>query len=177
LDYSVLGLVIERPSYGYELSGRFDRRFGGLIEASQAGIYKVLQRLQAEMLIERAQATVATSEGRPRIHYRATSAGTSAYPVWLAKRIRDGGERSELLIRLAATGIGQVEGMLEVLARYEQECMEEIRSQVASGDAIDPAGELFADLIAEERRQSTLAQLRWVTFARERIRAYEAPVV
>jgi DNA-binding PadR family transcriptional regulator len=46
IDHAVLALVIERPSYGYELYERFGRRFGEFLPASQGNVYDALKRLE-----------------------------------------------------------------------------------------------------------------------------------
>ena len=183
LDYTVLSLLIEKPSYGYEIRERFERRFGDLMGGtSQSNIYAVLKRLQREAMIEQiAVETAQGSEGRPRIYYRATGAGGGMFRGWLAKRLRDDQERSELLSRLAATGMRRVEAMLDVIDRYEQECVQEAQraaqraaelERVGYSRAVDPGAELIEDLIAEERRRSVAARLDWIDYARSRIRAH-----
>jgi DNA-binding PadR family transcriptional regulator len=179
LEYTVLGLVIEKPSYGYEIYERFERRFGHLVDGgSQSNIYAILKRLQSEAMIEQTDAAVASvSEGRPRIYYRATGSGASTFRGWLAERMRDDRERSELLSRLAATGMRRVDAMLEVIDRYEEECLQEARRTARperEGSSVAPEweAELMEDLLLEERRRSIAAQLSWIEYARDRVRAY-----
>lgn len=178
LDHTVLALLIEKPSYGYEIYERFERRFEDLVGGScQSNIYAVLRRLEREAKIEQIDVEVARgSVGRPRTYYRATGAGAELHRRWLAERIRDDKGHSELLSRLAATGMRGVDAMLDVINRYERECREEmqhaVRPQQASSRAADRGTALIEDLIAEERRRSIAAQLGWIDYARSRIRAY-----
>jgi hypothetical protein len=47
VNWAVLGLVIERPSYGYELWRRFERHWGDVIDVSGApSIYSALNQLK-----------------------------------------------------------------------------------------------------------------------------------
>ena len=39
---AVLGLVIEKPSHGYEIGQRFERRFGGFLSVGRSSIYAAL---------------------------------------------------------------------------------------------------------------------------------------
>jgi DNA-binding PadR family transcriptional regulator len=180
VDYTVLGLLIEKPSYGYEIYDRYERRFEDLVgESSLSNIYAVLKRLQREAMIEQTAVEVATgSEGRPRIYYRVTGAGAGFFRGWLAERMRDDRGRSELLSRLAATGMRQVDAMLEVMDRYEEECMKEAQRATTPGHDESPSAdqevELIKDLMAEERRRSIAAQIDWIDYARSRVRAYAA---
>lgn len=178
VDYTVLGLLIEKPSYGYEVSERLERRFGDLVEgSSQSNIYAVLKRLEREAMIERTGIEVASgTEGRPRIYFRATGNGAGLFRGWLAERMRDDQGRSELLRRLVALGVRRVDAMLEVIDRYEQECMEAQRAvkpeQEGSSPTADRETELIKDLLAEERRRTLAAQVGWADYARSRVRAY-----
>lgn len=181
VDYTVLSLLIEKPSYGYEIRERFERRFGDLVGgSSQSNVYAVLKRLQREAMIEQTGVERAQgSEGRPRIYYRVTGTGAGMFRGWLAERLRDDRERSELLSRLAATGMRRVDAMLDVIDRYEQECVQEAQraaQRAAESEreapAVDRATKLIEDLIAEERRRSIAAQVGWIDYARSRIRAY-----
>ncbi len=53
VSWSLLGLVIERPSYGYELVQRFERTYGDVLElSSPSQIYTALDALQRRSLIE-----------------------------------------------------------------------------------------------------------------------------
>jgi len=180
VNWAVLGLVIEKPSYGYELGQRFDRRFGEFLPVSISNIYAALDRLEKAALIESLQTEPApTPRRQPRVHYRATAPGTHAYRGWLAERIRDDPQRSGLLGRLAVTGVQGREAMLEVIDRYERECLQESarvrlsdRADCAAG-ASSLAG-LMERLLAEEQRLSIGAQLQWIALARREIRDYTA---
>ncbi len=172
IDFAVLSLVIERPSYGYRMSEEFDRRFGGFLSLSQSNLYDVLKRLEGEGYIE--VASQGGTRGRPRINYQSTAAGTTAYRAWLAERMRDDPQRLGLLSRLASTGLGHGEAMRDVIDRYAEECLAEARELETrpARDATAAAvglSELIEDLMAEERRRVVAARLGWIAYARGRI--------
>ena len=48
--YAVLGLVIERPGYGYQLAQRLQERFGSCAFAP-SGVYSALDQLSREQLV------------------------------------------------------------------------------------------------------------------------------
>lgn len=85
VDVAVLGLVLEHPSYGYELSKRFEQRFGALLSVSRSHIYGALNSLQRDRLIEPLP-DPGDSPRQPKVHYRATEAGVAAFRAWLAER-------------------------------------------------------------------------------------------
>lgn len=168
VNWAVLGLVIEKPSYGYEIGRRFMVRFGDFVPASLSNIYTTLDRLVRLGLVEPAHVQSASSSGRQhKLHYRATSNGARAYRTWLARRLREVDHRSALMLRLLSVCMRGVPALDEVLARYEAECVaeqEEMQARPPAPPEADP--ELMPDLLArviEDERQSMLAaQLDWV---------------
>jgi DNA-binding PadR family transcriptional regulator len=172
IDYAVLALVIERPSYGYELYERFERRFGEFLPTSQTNVYEALNRLEREGYVQ--IAGLGGSRGRPRVNRSATDEGLTTYRLWLGEHLRDDPQRLELLSRLASAGLRDLEGMNEMLDRYEEESAREAR-QIAipkpDPALTDPMGELLWELLVEQRRRVAAAQLEWVAYARSRVRA------
>jgi DNA-binding PadR family transcriptional regulator len=172
VNWAVLGLLIERPSYGYELSQRFERRFGELLRVGTSHIYAALNSLEKEGLIEPMPSQNRTLKRRqPKIHYRATPDGARAYRGWLGKRMRDDSQRVELLGRLLSAGQLDTDAMLALVERYERECLEEAsRVSLPSPDGSGTAAHTLAErLVAEERRLALHGQLMWVEYARREI--------
>src|SRR5450755_3254873 len=74
VHWALLGLVIERPSYGYELAHRFEHAYAGMLHLSGISyVYTALDTLQRRGLIEEIAGTRAGRQPKPR--YRATSDG------------------------------------------------------------------------------------------------------
>ncbi len=175
VNWAVLGLVIEKPSYGYEIGRRFIARFGDFIPASLSNIYTTLDRLVRMGLVEPTHTQAATVSGRQhKLHYRATSEGARAYRVWLARKLREVDQRSELLLRLLSVCLRGAPALDEVLGRYEEECVEEERrlqdrppSQTPADPELMPA--LLERMIDDERRSMLGAQLDWVRRTRAEV--------
>ncbi len=177
VNWAVLGLVIEKPSYGYEIGRRFMARFGDLVPASLSNIYTTLDRLVRMGLVEPTHSEPASSSGRQhKLHYRATSEGARAYRAWLARRLRSGEQRSELLLRLLSVCLRGVRALDELLGRYEGECLEEQRALPSAPpqDAPDPElmPALLSRVIDAERRQMLDAQIAWVRSTRAELREH-----
>lgn len=184
VNWAVLGLVIEKPSYGYELLQRFGARYGELLQVSSPShVYAALNRLQRAKLIELAP-DADSDDGRseeekarqPKIPYRATADGARAFRGWLADRLRDDEQRVELMGRLIAVGARRPDALSEIVDRYEQECV--AASQRMPLFDRDPARaaaetdhEFMMRLVAEERRFTLEAQMGWIAFAREEMAA------
>jgi len=176
--FAVLGLVIEKPSYGYEIWRRFEPRFGGFLRASRSAIYPVLSSLATAGLIEEmvGMESVGVRQGaKPGSSYRATEHGTRAYWKRVAERLRSDPGRVEMLGQLVLAGIDGIVAALELLDRYEEQCLLELQQMSSPSPAWQPSSAvsgLIDRLIVEERRRTVDAQLKWVDYARAELRAF-----
>jgi DNA-binding PadR family transcriptional regulator len=174
---AVLGLVIEKPSHGYEIGVRFERRFGGFLSVGRSSIYAALSTLMEADLIEKmaGRSTTGVRRGaKAGASYRATARGARAYRHWLAERVRNDPQRAEMLGRMTLAGVQSVEAALDFIARYEQECVREAQDLARPGSRRDGEGgisSLLERLLIDERRRMIDAQLAWITYARAELRA------
>jgi len=175
---AVLGLVIEKPSHGYEIGQRFERRFGGFLSVGRSSIYAALGSLMDAALIEKmsSRSTTGVSRGaKAGASYRATARGARAYRAWLAERVRNDPQRVEMLGRMTLAGVHSVEAALDFVGRYERECVREAQelARPSDGAASGRGGisGLVERLLIEERRRIIDAQLAWITYARAELRA------
>jgi DNA-binding PadR family transcriptional regulator len=171
VNWALLGLVIERPSYGYELAQRFDTAYGDVLNVSSAShIYTALNALQARSLIEQmpsVRALQPDAARQPKPHYRATELGVRSYRDRLVVQMREDRSRSQLLVRQLAALMREPEAALDVLDRYEQACLEEASRvpMYKAQDSADASG-LVSRLTSEENRLAADARLAWVQYAR-----------
>lgn len=173
---AVLALVIERPSYGYELSQRFDKRFGELYPVSRSRIYQVLDQLLRNGLIEQMPFEDARQSLRqPRPHYRATAEGARLHREWMAAAIQEDPRREELLRRLLATSARDARAMLQIVDIYERACLNDMarrdRLDVLADPDDGPGSRLRDLLIAEEQRLVHETRLKFIAAARRHINA------
>jgi DNA-binding PadR family transcriptional regulator len=171
VNWAVLGLMIERPSYGYEILQRFERNYGELLRlSSPSQIYTALDSLADRGMIEATAETAPDVASRqPRLHYRATSEGVRLYQEHLVSQAEEERKRSTMFAReLAALA---PEAALAVLDDYEQMCLAQAtRSSPRSG--VPEASLTLADrLAAEEERLTMEAKLPWIEYARRALRA------
>src|SRR4030081_2910204 len=90
--YAVLGLVIERPGYGYQLAQRLEERFASSGFAP-SGVYSALDQLSREALGRRRGEVGAAGGGEgggsrtrraaPRTIYEATEQGIDHFEAWM----------------------------------------------------------------------------------------------
>jgi DNA-binding PadR family transcriptional regulator len=190
VNWAVLGLVIERPSYGYELFQRLERRYGGVLEPPISQIYAALDALERATLIEALPAERAQelelddpprrARRQPKVHYRATAAGARAFRVWVAEQLRDDPQHVELLRRIAAAAgasSDRVGVMRELVDHYEQACVAEANRMPlpqprGAATPATAAGELVERLVLAARRGLLDAQFAWIDYARKEIEAF-----
>lgn len=86
IKHIVLGLLIERPGYGYDLKHRLSERFA-FLELSENAVYSVLNRLEEDGWIEPEpnQRPAQTRRGAPRIRYRPTPVGRQRFKEWIRR--------------------------------------------------------------------------------------------
>jgi DNA-binding PadR family transcriptional regulator len=180
VNWALLGLVIERPSYGYELAARFLRAYGEILYvSSDSHIYKALNALEDRSLISASPWSGAVSGGtdrQPKRHYRATDLGREGYQAQLVEQMREARRRSQLLVRQLAVFADKPWVALQVIDGMERMCLEEaVKARVPSvpllQDAAAPASALVAGLAAEESRLTMEATLPWIEYARRVFKA------
>lgn len=177
--WALLGLVIERPSYGYELIARFERVYGDVLPISgDSQVYNALTALEDRSLIGGALLVSGVSSGtdrQPKRHYRATDLGREGYQAQLVEQMREARRHSQRLARQLAVFARKPQMALEIIDGIEEVCLEEaIRAPIPSPSLRSvggPGSALVDRLAAEESRLAMEATLPWIEFARATFRA------
>jgi DNA-binding PadR family transcriptional regulator len=173
VQWALLGLVIERPSYGYELAQRFESAYDGMLHLSGISyVYTALDTLQRRGMIEEIPGTRSGRQPKPR--YRATPDGMANYKERLTAQIQEDFRRSRLFARQLAVFAHQPEAALEIIEHYGQACLEEaggVPVEPLGRTPADPVAGLAARLVSEESRLAMEAKLPWVEYARAEFRA------
>jgi DNA-binding PadR family transcriptional regulator len=174
VNWAVLGLMIERPSYGYETLQRFERNYGELLRlSSPSQIYTALDSLADRGMIEAtSERSAGVGSRQPKLHYRATEQGTRCYYEHLVSKADEDHRRSSLFARELAALAPQA--ALAVLDRYEQTCLAQARRtqpQDAEPAAPETSMTLADRFAAEEERLAMEAKLPWIAYARNELHA------
>jgi DNA-binding PadR family transcriptional regulator len=169
--WTLLGLVIERASYGQELYNRFERMYGDVLPLSGGShIYGALDSLEARELIESVPGT--GPDRQPRIHYKATPLGASSYENWLAEQIPAQRRSQALWVRQLAIFANDPGVVLRVLGRSESQHLKGAGQTGRSpGAATESRAELIDDLVAERQRLADGGMLSWLQYAQDRFEA------
>ncbi len=183
VNWALLGLVIERASYAYELAQRFERTYeGALTLSSVSQVYTAIGALEGRGLIEEIAGT--RSGRQPKPIYRVTATGLEQYRGWLVTQAQESARRRRLFVLQLGALTRDPQAALTVVERFEEACLEEAGATPitgrGAGDGGDGADEdsstegnsgLIARLLAEESRLAVGAKLEWVQYARRELKA------
>jgi DNA-binding PadR family transcriptional regulator len=173
VNWALLGLIVERPSYAYELAQRFERTFEGVLTLSSVShVYTALAALRDRELVEELPGT---RHGRqPKPHYQATAKGLEDYGQWLVGQVDEDLRRQQLFVLALARLIRDPQAALAILDRYEQACLAAARNTPLGSRDGERAGggpALAVRLADEEKRLALGAKLAWVMYVRRELSA------
>jgi DNA-binding PadR family transcriptional regulator len=171
VNWALLGLVIERPSYAYELAQRFERIYGEMLSLSSSShVYTALGTLKSRSLVEELPGT--REGGQPKPRYRATPDGVRDYRKWLLAQVGEERRRQRLLIVQLTALTRDPQTASEIITEYERACLAGALSTKIPPVDSDVSGitDVSALLIAEEDRLAVGAKLAWVQYARQELK-------
>lgn len=176
---ALLGLLLERPGYGYELAQRLNERMGPAWKLTPSSIYPVLERLESEQLVRRTVKDLPSRQRqRERVMFHATDAATDAFEQWLERPARKEPIRTELFAKIAVARPKDAERLLDALEAYELDCrtlLEAGEGRVVTDAGVPerrPWNAMLAELIESATGDQLRAELDWIEFARRRIGAF-----
>ncbi len=135
----VLGLLIERPGYGYDLQRRFNPRFR-FLSLSEKVTYKVLDQLKDEGWIERVgiKQVGQTERGAPRVIYGATESGHEEFGRWIAEPCEIGIAREEVHVKVVLSQPPDWPRVIELTEKLEKACLAAMHEmQEGNGPTLD----------------------------------------
>jgi len=173
----VLGLLLERPGYGYDLQQRMDERFS-FLQLSETAIYRLLDSLQRDGYIEESGRKVigGTRRGSPRVTYAPTDAGTAEFQQWMAQPCATAAVREALHAKLILSDPDDLPQLVEQVMHQERETLAELAtfqqppaSDAASGEV--PWGTVAAMLVNDAHARRLQATISWLQQVRTVLRA------
>jgi DNA-binding PadR family transcriptional regulator len=170
--HAVLGLVIERPGYGYQLAQRLDERFGASGFAP-SGVYSALDQLSRDDLVRSAGEMGAGPARRaaPRTIYEATEEGLDHFEAWMLDASPAPPLRDELHMKIALCRPRNVPRLVEMIEGQELVCLGRLQDLKRLTERTPAAGRdwsaLMRMLAAEAEVAFWNARIEWLQNARE----------
>jgi DNA-binding PadR family transcriptional regulator len=183
VTWTVLGLVIERPSYGWELWKRFERLYGDVLPVrGESHIYRALEALHDKGLIgefAEPRSTAGTNRAgtsrQPKPHYHATPEGLECYAEWVMAQVREHNRRLQLFARQLGALADEPQTAVAILGRYEQAWLDDRGAKIPTAREF-PTRSVpgLADRLASAYgRDVKTATLGWIEYARREFTALE----
>jgi DNA-binding PadR family transcriptional regulator len=169
VNWALLGLIIERESYAFELAQRFQKIYQHTLKLSSTShIYTALGVLEDRGLVEQ---IAGLRPGRqPKPSYRATAPGVEGYAEWLISYVRED-RRSQALFVLGLSALaGNPDWVAEILERVQREWQAQQRDSqpLSRGGVPDgPGADLSARILAVENELTVAAKLAWLKQVRD----------
>ncbi|HEY6780059.1 MAG TPA: PadR family transcriptional regulator [Thermoleophilaceae bacterium] len=185
MKYAVLGLLVERRGYAYDIARRFEDTVGPAFHVHYGAIYQALDALERDALIRGAlrEHDVLSERRRrtgPRVVYETTDEGLEAYEEWIRTPARVEPLRGELALKVALSRPEHGPALLTLIDDYERACLERLKEHAAAAeDAVEQEGagswRLSSSAIARERATRLLnAEIEWVRDLRRSVTAMGA---
>jgi len=171
--YAVLGLVIERPGYGYQLAQRLEERFGSSGFAP-SGVYSALDQLSRDEFVRSAGEMGAGPARRaaPRMIYEATAEGVDHFEAWMLGSSPAPPLRDELHMKIGLCRPRNLSRLIDMVYGQELACMGQLRDlkRLAGEEAVGDTHEwsrMMRVLARDAEIASWQARIEWLQAARE----------
>jgi DNA-binding PadR family transcriptional regulator len=164
VNWALLGLIIERESYAFELAQRFQKIYRDVISLSSTShVYTALGVLERRELIE--QIPGARAGRQPKPNYRATPRGIESYGEWLVGYVREDRRRQAMFVLGISSLASDTSWVEEILDRYEQAWLQHDGGNglvALDGLPAGPGAELVARISPAENELIAAAKRTWV---------------
>jgi DNA-binding PadR family transcriptional regulator len=172
--HALLGLLLHRTAYPYELADRLQARLGPAWAINSGQLYQTIRRLEQDGLIKQVDGVV---EGHDDRHvFAITESGVEEFERWFS---HSGGaarlSRRPLLVKLTFAGPERLKDSLEQIDVYELDCATRLKQLSHVREAIPVEGpQVRADYVLLRLNLSAdifqlEGELRWARHAHEMI--------
>jgi DNA-binding PadR family transcriptional regulator len=171
LKHALLALLIDEPSYGYELNRRFEEALGPLWPLREAQVYNNLRALEEAGLVT-LEALVSQENLPDRKRYAVTKGGQRELQEWLIAPVRSSRKlKDDFYLKLSVLGrvLQQPDQLNDLLWRQRQVTLQQLRDlEQALVEAESLEDRVTAALI-EGAILHTEADLSWLDRCEDRL--------
>lgn len=170
VKHAVLGLVIERPGYGYELVQRLEQRIEGW-RPSETAVYPALRSLRTDGMIRARDVAGSTgSAHRGVVWYEATDAGREEFRAWVRAPAELSPQRDAFALRVAFARVEDLPCLVELTRELEQACLDRM-AELGEQHPADARADDWRDVGQLWLRRTEAAQLAVKIEAMQHVRA------
>ncbi len=169
-ECALLGLLLDGPSHGYDLTRQFaaDTELGKVCRLEMSMLYGLLKKLEKEGLLTGRDEPLGGHKTRRVIEI--TPAGRAEFEAWLAEPVQHNREiRFNFLVKLYFARQRSQELVLQLLEgqiEFNQALLKKLLGQKQNA-----APHQFEDWVVDYRLEQTNAALRWLTQCRYEVQA------
>jgi DNA-binding PadR family transcriptional regulator len=165
---AVLGLVIERPGYGYQLAQRLGDRFGAW-RWEPTGVYRALDALvraeEVHSLAEKGSGE--TGRAAPRLIYEATPRGLEHFKAWMMEPSVPSPARQQLDLKLLFATLEFIPVLLRQIRANEHCCINELGAltgtdEIATHEGSTDLGAIVGRLHTDAEILMLEARVKWL---------------
>jgi DNA-binding PadR family transcriptional regulator len=169
--HALLGLLLDRPGYPYQLADRLQRRLGPTWEINSGQLYQTVKSLERSGLIERLRTA---GDHEDRHVFAITAEGVSEFERWFDQApdtVRL--PRRPLLVKVTFAGPQRLREARGKVDNYERECARRLaetahlREQLPAEESLLRADNLLLRLNLSTDVFHLEGELRWARQARE----------
>jgi DNA-binding PadR family transcriptional regulator len=174
--HAVLGLVIERPGYGYQLAQRLEERCGAW-GYEPSGVYPALNQLEREQHVrcQGEKGASATGRSAPRVIYEPTATGVAFFEDWISRSSAPSPFRQELDLKLLFSGVEFLPSLIDQTWAQEQTCIDQLRALTGAVGARPPEAMSWREAAAVLARDAEIkllqTRIEWLQDARTTMKA------
>jgi DNA-binding PadR family transcriptional regulator len=171
---ALLGLLQQRPAYGYELEERLRSQLGPAWDLTSGHVFGTMKALERDGLIEEIDAATG-ARGRRRV-FAITETGAEAHERWWAdKTVGARLSRRPILVKIALAGPDRLTGALAHIDAYERTYAEKLNELSRAREDVPSEGPVRADHVSLRLGLSAdiielEGFLKWLRHAREVVR-------
>jgi len=170
--HALLGLLLDRPAYPYQLADRLQQRLGPAWKVNSGQVYQTIKGLEKDGLIARVRD--AEAEREDRHVFAITDAGAAEFERWFLKTpgpVRLA--RRPLLVQITFAGPRRLDDALAKVDAYELECSQLLAQIARTREELPTAGpairadQLLLRLNLSADVSQLEGELQWARHARE----------